>query len=172
MDDEQTWAALVMQPANPPVPPLPVWRDAHAFRTRGAASEWRSVPNRNANPLNIKLGVGSRAYVRRGHATISEIAPLDGGRFLRFDSPAIGFRAAVDLLSSAPYRDLAIDAALRRWSNQGYGAEILAGTRLDRRARVRHLTRGDFKALLGAMAVAEGYRSATVDSEIASALER
>lgn len=172
VDDLQSLSALVLQPVNPPVPRLPIGRGVDAFRTRAAASAWRSVPNRNANPLNIKLGAGSREYVRRGHATISDIPPLDGGRFLRFQSPATGFRAALDLLTSRPYRDLAVDAALRRWSNDGYGAEILGGTRLDGRARVRHLTRSDFKALLGAMAAAEGYRSTTVDNEIATALDR
>jgi hypothetical protein len=131
---------------------------------------WLSAANRNSNPLNIKLGSKTRGYVKAGLATVSEIIPRDGGRFLRFGSPEAGFRAAVNLLRAAPYDDLAVDAALRRWSNNGYGAEIVEGTRLNSRTRVPFLGRHDLRILLTAMAAAEGYRSTRLLAEIDGAL--
>jgi hypothetical protein len=130
----------------------------------------RSVANRNSNPLNIKLGSGTRRYLQVGLATISDILPNDGGRFLKFDSPETGFRAAVALLNTRGYHDLEVERALRRWSNNGYGAEILAGTSLDVQKPLPDLGRDDLKILLHAMVAAEGYRSATIADEIDRAL--
>jgi len=115
---------------------------------------WRSVAGRNSNPLNMKLGSGTRRYVETGAAGISDIIPKDGGRFLKFESPERGFRAAVELLRMSPYDDLELDEALRKWSNSGYAAEILAGTRLDAHRRVLYLGGGDLQILLHAMAAA------------------
>lgn len=164
-------AALVLDTHDPPVPVLPPGRGYDAAR-RMWGQPVVPAPNRNANPLNIKVGGQTRQYLRRGTARISAIEPLDGGRFLAFDTPTAGFTAGLELLTGTMYRDLAIDQALRRWSNQGYGGEILAGTRLDARTRVRQLTRSDFGVLLGAMAQAEGYRSPTMRQEIDTALAR
>ncbi len=130
----------------------------------------RSVANRNSNPLNIKLGSKTRRYVDIGLATISDVIPKDGGRFLKFDCPETGFRAAVELLSTPPYDDLRLDGALRRWSNNGFGAEILAGTQLDALRPVHYLGRDHLKILLNAMAVAEGYKSSTITDEVKNAL--
>ena len=129
----------------------------------------RSVANRNHNPLNMKLGAETREYVNLGVATISDIIPKDGGRFLKFDSPETGFRAAAALLSKPRYDDLVLDRALRRWSNNGYGAEIVASTALDARIRVPQ-SRAALSILLTAMAAAEGYRSFTIADEIRKAL--
>lgn len=95
---------------------------------------------------------------------------MDGGRFLRFDAPETGFRAALTLLTTRLYRDLTLEQALRRWSNGGFGAEILAGTRLDARQSIWHLGPDDFAVLLVAMATAEGYRSMTVVDEVRKGL--
>jgi len=130
----------------------------------------RSVANRNHNPLNMKLGSDTREYVSLGVATISDIIPKDGGRFLKFDSPETGFMAAAALLSKPRYDDLVLDRALRRWSNNGYGAEIVASTPLDARMRVPH-GRAALSILLSAMAAAEGYRSFTIADEIRKALK-
>lgn len=135
-----------------------------------SVGSWRSVADRNSNPLNMKLGSGTRRYVDIGLATISDIIPKDGGRFLKFDSPETGFRAAVELLSTPPYDDLKLDRALRRWSNSGYAAEILAGTQLDAQTPVPCLGRDDLQVLLSAMAAAEGYKSSTIADEIRKAL--
>ena len=129
-----------------------------------------SVANRNSNPLNVKLGSHTRRYVDVGLATISDIIPTDGGRFLKFESPETGFKAAVELLIAQAYDDLRLDRALRRWSNNGYGAEILAGPRRHADKPVPDLGRDDLKTLLNAMAAAEGYKSATIADEIDKAL--
>lgn len=164
--------AWFVEPHNPPTPPLPRHVPRRPFVLPALGPIAPTIPNRNANPLNIKVGSITRRYLRQGQATISDIPPSDGGRFLKFQSPATGFKAGIELLTSRAYRDLGLDAALRRWSNNGFGAEILAGSHLDRGTRIRQLTRNDFRVLLGAMAAAEGYRSATVYDEIAAALDR
>lgn len=164
-------AALVLDTHDPPVPTLPSGRGYASYR-RGWGPLSGPISNRNANPLNIKVGGQTRQYLRAGAARVSAIEPLDGGRFLAFHTPTAGFRAGLELLTGTVYRDLGIDQALRRWSNQGYGAEILAGTQLDARSRVRQLTRSDFGVLLSAMARAEGYQSPTMRQEIATALTR
>ena len=46
-------------------------------------------------------------------------------------------------MSAPPYEELTLDRALRRWSNGGYAAEILAGTRLDAQKPVPYLGRDD-----------------------------
>jgi hypothetical protein len=130
----------------------------------------RSVANRNLNPLNIKYGGRTRRYVEGGLAAISDIVPADGGRFLRFESAVDGFRAAADLLGTKRYLDLQLDEALRTWTNNGYGAEILDGTSLDGRTPVPSLGRDDLSILLNVMATAEGYRSAAIAEEITKAL--
>ena len=156
-------SAWVLETHNEPTP---------TFFSGSSTRTWRSVAGRNSNPLNIKLGSATRRYVNTGVATISDILPKDGGRFLKFDSPETGFRAAVELLRTPPYDDLEVDQALRRWSNNGYAAEILAGTRLEAQKPVPYLGRDDLRILLNAMAVAEGYKSSTISAEIEKALSR
>lgn len=164
------WTAWVVQPQNPPVPGD--LRVAAAQRPRRVAGPANSVANRNRNPLNIKFGLGTRHHVAAGHATLSDISPLDGGSFLRFRSPELGFRAAVDLLRSRPYDGLDLAGVFRRWTNSGFGAEILTGTTLDGRTPLRNLDDTQLSRLLGAMATAEGYRSPTLAAEIEAALTR
>ncbi len=128
-----------------------------------------SVASRNRNPLNIKYGALTRKYVEQGLASISRIIPRDGGRFLKFQSATGGFRAAVDLLTSPLYTSLGLDDALKRWSNNGYGAEIV-GKRIDASASAATLEQEHLTHLLRSMAAAEGYRSTQLSSEIATAL--
>lgn len=111
-------------------------------------------PQRNNNPLNIKYGGATKHWVDRGLATI-EVAPAtDGGRFLAFRDVETGFQAARDLLGSHVYRDLDLDAALRKWSGRGYGAEIapdLVGK------RVGQLTNPELSRVVEIMARREGF---------------
>ena len=123
---------------------------------------------RNRNPLNMKLGAATRAWVEAGLATISRWLPRDGGRFLTFHSSAFGFRAAVQLLTSPAYAALDLDAALKRWSHNGYGAEIVPS--IDPSTPVSSLDSGRLEQVLRAMANAEGYRSSTLSEEIARAV--
>lgn len=160
--------ALVLQPHNPAAAVDRMATPNVQFRARS-----RPVPsaaNRNANPLNIKFGSLTRGYVASGAAAISEITPRDGGYFLKFKSPESGFRAAAQLLKTGPYRTLDLASVFRRWSNSGYGSEILAGTNLTPRAQIDQLGVDELKMLLTAMARAEGYQSRTIAAEIEDAL--
>lgn len=62
---------------------------------------------RNNNPGNIVASAFAR---RRGGED------LDGDGFANFRSSAQGFRAMVELLSSAGYRSLSIQKAIERWA--------------------------------------------------------
>lgn len=176
--DAATLSALVVETPNP-VQEGSSRRRPIVLRASWFGRPWpaldttrASVANRNNNPLNIKFGFVTRAHVDTGRATLSAITPLDGGRFLRFRSPEAGFRAGLDLLLSDHYAELPLDDVVRRWTNNGAGASILAGTRLDAQSSVGDLGAEDLKHLLKAMATAEGYRSRTVTDEISRALIR
>jgi len=129
-----------------------------------------TAANRNNNPLNIKVGGWTAHHVTAGHAAVSDTVALDGGRFLRFATPEAGFRAGVLLLSTPLYAPLTVDQALRKWSNHGYGAEVLAGRGPGGESPIAGLGRAQLKVLLAAMARAEGYRSTALELEIARSL--
>ena len=61
-----------------------------------------------------------------------------------------------------------LDAALKRWSHNGYGAEIVSS--IDPSTPVSSLVSGRLEQVLRAMANAEGYRSPTLSEEIARAV--
>jgi hypothetical protein len=84
-------------------------------------------PQRNNNPLNIKLGGATRKWVEQGAATVESAQAADGGNFLVFQSAEAGFEAAKDLLfNSGVYSGLTVDGAMRKWSGNGYGGEIVS----------------------------------------------
>lgn len=169
-DQLSTWVSETHVPAIV-VPPRRIDLIARASRLAVGGSG-PTVANRNHNPLNVKFGAVTRPYVDQGRATISDITPLDGGAFLRFEGPSTGFRAAADLLRARPYQGLELDVVFRRWSNNGFGAEILDGTALHGQLTVADLTPDELGIVLGAMATAEGYRSARLAQEIGAALQR
>ena len=105
-DSSEDLVAWVLEARSDPAPV--------AAPAAGSRESWRSVAGRNSNPLNMKLGSGTRRYVGTGAAGISDIIPKDGGRFLKFESPERGFRAAVELLRTSPYDDLDIPAFMRK----------------------------------------------------------
>lgn len=113
-----------------------------------------SVAERHNNPLNMKLGVGTRKWVDAGDAEIGEPA-RDGGNFLRFSSPDKGFEAAQDLLFNGFYRRLDLNTAMRTWSGGGYGAEV--APRISGNPMLQDLDEGQKKDLVQAMALREGY---------------
>ena len=167
-------AAWLVETTNEPTRDgrrIPLSRSAPAPSLRTNIESWPSVANRNSNPLNIKLGSETRRYVDVGLATVSDIIPQDGGRFLKFDSPETGFRAAAELLSTPRYDGLELDRALRTWSNNGFGAEILLGTQLDAQSTVPLRDRDDLTILLNRMAAAEGYKSFTRADEVKRAIK-
>ena len=72
------------------------------------------------NPGNIKFG----EFARRFGAKPGKPAK-DGGVFAVFPDTEVGLQAQRELLKSSGYIDLTVDQAMRRWSNNGYGGEIL-----------------------------------------------
>lgn len=118
-----------------------------------------SVPNRNRNPLNVKFGSETKRFIERGDAGLSNIVPTDGGSFIYFHQDERGFEAARDLMCSSIYRNITIDAALRKWSNNGYNGDILSGTGINRDWQVEMLTDKALTNLLVRMAHYEGYEN-------------
>jgi hypothetical protein len=78
-----------------------------------------SVSYRHNNPLNIKYGNFASKY----GATEGQKA-TDGGKFAYFPDEATGLRAAKYLLRGNSYKNLTLEAAMRRWSGNGYGADV------------------------------------------------
>jgi hypothetical protein len=79
---------------------------------------------KNNNPLNIKSGAGTKYLLDSGYADIGSTAK-DGGNFLKFKSDAEGLDAAKKyLFMSDTYKNLTVDAAMKKWSNNGYGGEV------------------------------------------------
>ena len=78
-----------------------------------------SVSWRNNNPLNIKFGDFASKY----GATAGTKA-TDGGVFANFPDIETGLRAAKELLRGSSYSNLTLDAAMRRWSGNGYGQDV------------------------------------------------
>jgi hypothetical protein len=103
-----------------------------AKREGYGASDPNNIPNRNNNPLNIKVPAAgiNEARIRYNDpgATIDPVPAIDGGYFIKFSNPDIGMNAAKILLQSSVYSQLSLDQALKKWSGGGYGAEILANS--------------------------------------------
>ena len=78
-----------------------------------------SISWRNNNPLNIKYGNFASTY-----GATSGSAATDGGVFANFPSVETGLQAAKDLLTGSTYANLDLDAAMKRWSNSGYGDDV------------------------------------------------
>ena len=77
----------------------------------------------------------------------------DGGQFIKFNTPEIGVEAAKELLfESDVYKDLTVEKAARKWSNQGYGAEA---TGLDGNKNMSELSSSDQDTMLKSMALIE-----------------
>ncbi len=84
-----------------------------------------STPGSNNNPFNIKVGTDTQAYITDGSASVGSTA-TDGGNFLKFKDRTAAVNAAQKLLfSSGVYKGLTVDAALKKWSNNGYGGNII-----------------------------------------------
>ena len=71
------------------------------------------------NPGNIKMG----KFAARYGATPGRQA-TDGGVFAKFPDVETGLKAQRDLLLSSGYANLTVGEAMKRWSNNGYGADL------------------------------------------------
>lgn len=80
-----------------------------------------SIAYKTNNPGNIKFG----DFARSLGAVDSGIKGQDGGTFAKFPSYEAGKAAQMALLKSGGYSNLTLDSAMKRWSNNGYGAEIV-----------------------------------------------
>ena len=109
-------------------------------------------PQRNNNPLNIKSSEITSQYP--GVTGVDPEAAEDGGQFLTFETPEAGLAAAQRLLKSEGYRGLTVEAAMRRWSNNGYGGEVAPD--LSNRV-ISSLSADELSQLIDAMARREGY---------------
>lgn len=77
------------------------------------------------NPFNIKAGGQTTQYIDQGKASMGRAAP-DGGNFLTFKDRNDAVSAAQDLLfKSGVYKGLTVDSALKKWSNNGYGGNVI-----------------------------------------------
>lgn len=114
-----------------------------------SAASYTGVAMSGNNPLGIKFS----DFVAGLGGEDSGVRARDGGTFARFGSYRDGMTAGKRLLLSGGYRDLSVDAAMRRWSNGGYGAEIAS---LPAYQRVGNLTDSQLDSLLAAMARREG----------------
>jgi len=85
--------------------------------------EGGSVSWRNNNPGNIKFGPFAEQYGATKGAAAS-----DGGNWAVFPDEQTGIQAQKDLLTSPNYKDLSLDKALLRWSNNGYDSKSLIET--------------------------------------------
>ncbi len=119
----------------------------------GDTKQASNRPTRNNNPLNIKMSSATKAYPG---VTGSDPSPAtDGGKFLTFATPQDGFNAAKTLIKTSGYINLTVDAAMKRWSNSGYGGEILPAIK---GKTIKQLTAAELDALIKAMAKREGYQ--------------
>lgn len=78
----------------------------------GGSRSWR-----NNNPGNIKYTETTRAFGAIGQ---------DKDGFAIFPDVQTGRNAMISLLGTTFYSGLTLDAAMRRWSGNGYGAEIVS----------------------------------------------
>lgn len=79
------------------------------------------VAYRTNNPGNIKYG----AFAKSMGAVDSGIKAADGGTFAKFPDYGAGKSAQMSLLKSGGYANLTFDSAMKRWSNNGYGADVI-----------------------------------------------
>jgi len=91
-----------------------------------------SVSWRNNNPGNIKFSYkngqmsGLAKRLLESGVPITQGSPAaDGGSFINFPDKKTGVQAMKDLITGNTYANLTLDQALKKWSNNGYGAEII-----------------------------------------------
>ena len=137
--------------------PFKYYEDIKTAKAEGGSS----IKN---NPLNIKLGPATKQYVDEGLATPGRPG-TDGGRFLDFSTKEAGLAAAKKLLLSNVYSDLPVDAAMKKWSNNGYGVEIAPDLK---GKKISDLTAGEQNKLIIAMAKREGNAKAVSGIQEAS----
>jgi hypothetical protein len=142
------------------------------FEKRPATSQGQKQPipaERNQNPLNIKRGGATEYLIKEGIATPGSEAK-DGGNFLKFNSAEEGLEAGKKLLfDSSVYRNLTVDAAMKKWSNGGYGGNIAPQLAMK---TVGSLNQQERDTLVKAMIRAEGSGSTGPKSTTKGKIDR
>jgi hypothetical protein len=115
-------------------------------KREGGSASWR-----NNNPLNIKISPFSKQY-----GAFEGSPATDGGKFAAFPDEATGLKAARDLLRNPNYTKLSLDAAMKRWSGNGYGADV-APPQL-RNKNLSQMTDSELTELINAMRKREGWK--------------
>lgn len=105
------------------------------------------------NIYGIKFNSKSEVLMLAG-CKDSGIKAMDGGTFCTSQGPNKDMKVAEALLTSSGYRDLTWEAALRQWSNGGYGAERVGG--IDSNKLVRNSTKFEIRKVLEGIRRNEG----------------
>ncbi|MCK9370368.1 hypothetical protein M0R04_10710 [Candidatus Dojkabacteria bacterium] len=114
-----------------------------------------SVSWRTNNPGNIKWG----EFAKSLGAVDSGIQATDGGTFASFESEDAGKAAQIQLLKTA-YSNLPLEQAMKRWSGNGYGADVAPD--LPSNIKIGELNDQQFNYLLDSMKTREGWKEGTV----------
>ena len=121
----------------------------------------RSV--RNNNPGNIKVPAGGLDVARERYGdpnvSIDPNPASDGGSFLKFSTPEIG-KAAIPKLLKTTSSNLTVDTALRNWSHQAYGDEIVPSLK---GKTIGSLNDDEMGQLQNAIQSREGWKPAAVN---------
>ena len=95
---------------------------------RGGSATWR---NNNPGAIKYRYENGNLSGVAKGLLAkgieIQEGSPAtDGGSFISFPTIEEGDKALKKLLTSDTYSNMSVESAMRKWSNGGYGADIMS----------------------------------------------
>jgi hypothetical protein len=108
----------------------------------------------NNNPGNIKSTSTTLNLFKDLGVAASSTQATDGGNFLKFPSQQAGFTAIERLLGTSIYNNLTVDAAMRKWSSNGYNGAIAPALA---NKKVSALTSSEKQTLIQAMAKQEGF---------------
>lgn len=89
-----------------------------------ANSKGDSIAVSHNNPRNMKFANWMIKY-----GAVKGKAGTDGGVFAKFPDVQSGLNASKALLSGKGYRDLTVDRAMKKWSNNGYDGSIYPSVR-------------------------------------------
>jgi hypothetical protein len=118
---DKTYKMLQIAKARQELGVTPTADDLGLDSTKGIGTRiGGSVSWRHNNPGNIKFGDFAKKY-----GAIQGQAATDGGYFAVFPDLETGQRAMADLLKSNSYKNLTLEQAMRRWSGNGYGADVI-----------------------------------------------
>jgi len=121
--------------------------------TPGPTSDGGSISFRTNNPGNIKW-TGAPWQTALGGVD-SGIKATDGGSFAKFPTLEAGTNAQKQLLTGSGYANLTLDAAMKRWSNNGYGASV--SPTLPANAKMSTLSPTQLSTLMEDMKKREGF---------------